>query len=512
MPHQYRELCLLKDKLLSLDIKYNQIYDFFTLPFFTLNTEFFINKINIQGAHFLHLNRKIALKRNFLSFMPIDQHLAFKQHVSSIYESKVNKSFVTELIIKKSIRAIVNLHCVYLSADKILIVAIDITKEKYLELNNIESHKKLFLFENLFQGSADAMAALDANLYFITMNKAFMDSFSKIFAARVAVNTNLLLVLADFPDLKDQILNAYTKAMLGEKNEVILENNTRKIDAYYCYELFFDPLLDEKKEKEFGVILTIKNISEHRQKQRKRLGQHAIVAHADKKTAIIEMATALAHEINQPLAAINIYSHSCLQNFKKQPNPDEKILYALEQILGLSKHAGDILHRMKNFMRYGELCVEETDLNLLIKNSMLFLEHQKNDLNFNIELNLIEPIPLIYLDKVKITQVILNLAQNSIEAFNKLDPSLLKISIESELRDNFIEINFKDNGPGIPAEVCNKIMQSYFSTKESTGLGLHICRNLIQAHGGKLDILKSTNGAHISFTLPLVISSAVIGL
>ena len=373
----------------------------------------------------------------------------------------------------------------------------------YLTKSPIELQNKLHLLENLFHGSVEAMAALDRNMSFTMKNKAFIQSFSKIFGIRVRVQMNFLHVLADFPDLRERIVSAYQTALNGQKNQITIENDTLKEEAYYCYEAYFVPLTNTLKDKILGVILNIKNISEYKINQRRRLEQHAILAQAAKKNAIVEMANALAHEINQPLSAINIYSYACLEILKNNPQIEERNLHALSQIVELTQHAGNIVHRMKSFMREGEICLEQADINVLIKHALTFLEHVKKDLKFIVELNLTEILPLIYLDKVKITQVIINLAQNSIEAFQGKDRSLLKISIETVLNDKHIEVNFKDNGPGISADVFNKILNSYFSTKASTGLGLHICRNLIQAHGGKLVIHESTTGAHLCFTLPI---------
>ena len=109
------------------------------------------------------------------------------------------------------------------------------------------------------------------------------------------------------------------------------------------------------------------------------------------------------------------------------------------------------------------------------------------------------------LDKVKLIQVILKLSQNSIEAIKDYKESNLKIMVSTNFINDYIEVDFRDNGPGIPKELIGKIIKSYFTTKaHGTGLGLGICRTIIEAHGGKLIIKEPEygNGAWIQFMLP----------
>jgi len=222
-------------------------------------------------------------------------------------------------------------------------------------------------------------------------------------------------------------------------------------------------------------------------------------------SAFGEMVSVLTHEINQPLSAINIYSHACLDQFKKLKIKYPSLFNVLEQIKILSKHVGQILHRMKNFIREGELCRDKVNINNLIKESLIFFSHQSVGSKFEVQLNLDENIPDIFVDKIKIMQVILNLSQNSMEAFEDTHQSKLKIYIDTEIKDGFLEVNFRGNGPGIYPELFDKIMKSYFTTKKhGAGLGLRICRTIIKKHGGKLFLKKAKKGAWIIFTLPIV--------
>ncbi|MBV9575607.1 MAG: hypothetical protein JO149_03185 [Gammaproteobacteria bacterium] len=193
---------------------------------------------------------------------------------------------------------------------------------------------------------------------------------------------------------------------------------------------------------------------------------------------------------------------------KKEKSINTQLMMGMEKIDQLANYAGEIIHRMKNFLRGGELSKEKINMNVLIMQALTFLEHQKRELKFKIILNLAENLPLIWVDAIKIIQVILNLAQNSIEAFQFQKSCFLEIIVESKLINNYIEINIKDNGPGISEKIIDKVTNSYVTTKpQGTGLGLPICRTIIEAHGGELFIQKNNKiGTCICFTLPTLLS------
>lgn len=389
----------------------------------------------------------------------------------------------------------------------------NITLSRQLELKNLQLQNDLVLLDNIFQNTTDAIAVLHHEYYFIMLNNAFIESFSRIFSYKIKVKLNFLTILADYPELNDKIVSAATKAFSGQKTSITIENNSEKKDAYYCYEIYFHPICEIQSEKR-NLVMTIRNITEDRYNQKEQAKQQAVLTHATRMNAIGEMAAALAHEINQPLAAINIYSHACLERFKDLNDQNNKLYDALKQICSLSLHAGEILHRMKNFIREGELCAEKNEINHLIQEAITLVNHQNIGVKFEIELVLEEQGLHVYVDKIKFMQVILNLAQNSVEASKYHMISHLKISIETKLIGDYIEVNFKDNGPGIPKELIDKIMKSYFTTKShGTGLGLGICRTIIEAHGGKLMIKESSDkGAWIRFTLPVLHSFSTTGL
>lgn len=167
--------------------------------------------------------------------------------------------------------------------------------------------------------------------------------------------------------------------------------------------------------------------------------------------------------------------------------------------------AGEIIHNMKNFMRDGSISIEETDINLLIKDTISILRYELLDSKLKIDLNLMTRLPKIMINKVHIMQVILNLIRNSIEAFQDDQEKNNQVIIETTQSENYLVVDVRDNGPGIPEAFKDKILKAYFTTKcKGTGIGLGICRSLIEEHGGELHLKEHPGkGAWFTFTLPI---------
>jgi len=371
----------------------------------------------------------------------------------------------------------------------------------------IQLQQSLNLTNYLFHLSSDAIAALDKELYVITLNQSFCDLFSMVFTTKIDIGMSLIMALSDFPDLKAKIINACQEALLGNKTYVMIENHRNKNEIYYCYEISINSLFNQYYQKN-ELIIRIKNLTEYKLQERQQFKQQADIAQSSRTSAMGEMASALAHEINQPLTAIIAYSRSCLfllNNKSDHKKTSNELLLPLEQIAFQAEHAGQIIHNIKKFMREGHFYPEETNLNLLIKETLSLLDYELLDFKLKITLNLMDDLPLIMTNKTHMMQVISNLARNSIEALQYAFEDNPELLIETCKLDNHIHVHVRDNGPGIPQEFKNKILNTYFTTKpQGTGLGLGICRTLIEGHGGKFIVQEhDEQGAWFIFSLPI---------
>lgn len=225
-----------------------------------------------------------------------------------------------------------------------------------------------------------------------------------------------------------------------------------------------------------------------------------------KASSIAEIASSLAHEINQPLATISTFIQGCIHQLKSDKLNTDEFLYLLNETLVQSERLGEIVHRIKNSVKKKYLYIEPAQLNELIEESIKFLRYEKNNHAITINHKDKRKIPQILIDKTQIQQVLVNLLRNSIEAlldYNSSDPCII-ISYHVSNKKT-LTLKIIDNGPGFPLEVINQENLSITTKVNGMGMGLCICQSIIEAHGGHLTLVNlPKGGATVKITIPMV--------
>ena len=219
-----------------------------------------------------------------------------------------------------------------------------------------------------------------------------------------------------------------------------------------------------------------------------------------------EMAAGLAHEINQPLAAITTFSQALQRMIR---NPDgaarEEVEEVLEQIAAQALRAGEVIHRLRVFLRNREVRQETVVPGQLIEDTLLFAEPDVRLSNIRVLLDMPRNLPAIDCDPVQVQQVLLNLVRNAIDAMNEAASGPREIVVAARvIESGELEISVADHGPGISREVAESFGNPFFTTKPSgTGLGVAISRSILRSHGGRLGHRPTPGGgATVFFTLP----------
>ncbi len=231
------------------------------------------------------------------------------------------------------------------------------------------------------------------------------------------------------------------------------------------------------------------------------------LAHVTRLGLMGEMASGIAHEVNQPLAAISSYAQVSL-NLINAEQPDLiKLAEILQKTQQQALRAGRIIHRMREFVKSHSKHRSTIDVNTLIHDAvgLCIPELKQNGIKLIFELE--NNLPPIYADQIQIEQVILNLLRNSIDALQNLPPKQQRqLTIHSRLTlNNGIQVRVKDNGPGIDEDQKQKILTPFYTTKiDGMGMGLSITRSLIEAHEGTLHFNSEPGkGTTFYFTLPI---------
>ena len=236
------------------------------------------------------------------------------------------------------------------------------------------------------------------------------------------------------------------------------------------------------------------------------------LAHAGRVQSMGEMGSTLAHELNQPLTAILSFAQASQRVLKSGEFDHNELVFALERIAVNAKRAGDIIGHIRGFVRKEEPLTEPSNINQLIHETMELVNNELLQHDIEPVLDLHELLPTVQTDRVQIQQVILNLVRNSMEAIQNHSAVERRITVSTRLNaDGGIEVTVTDTGSGLDAEVAGKIFSSFVTTKsEGMGIGLSICKSIVEAHGGELLTRPRLGGGAIfSFTLPLEGEEAV---
>ena len=499
-----REINAFNEQIESLKNQFTEYYNFNPSALITINQNYIIQTVNFQAALLLNYDRGLLVNKNFLNLINIYQQSILKKRIKTVLERQIKQICEIELLPKGGERKYVRIECFIAKEGQIELILDDITVIRQLESEQIQLKQSLETFTHLLQNVSDAIATLDKEFYFKIINPSFVRFFSKIFALKISAGMNFFSLISDFSEYKQELINACNRALLGEETTILIENYNDSREANFCFEINFNPIYNPSSQK-IEIILLIKDLTTFSLKKQLRMQEQSKLTHAIRLNTMESMASALAHEINQPLTAIFLYAQTCLLQWEnnKQHQTDNNLLNFLNKIISQAQHASKVMSRMKSFIVQNECYHEETDLNSLIKDAMIFLNYELTYSKLKVSFQLDEELPNLYVDRIQIMQVILNLARNSIEAMQEEKNDAPELSIKTMSTDEYIEVHIRDNGPGITLEQQEKILNSYFTTKpQGTGLGLTICQNLVEEHGGKLYVKNSKVGAWFIFTLP----------
>jgi len=251
--------------------------------------------------------------------------------------------------------------------------------------------------------------------------------------------------------------------------------------------------------------VVVRDITVRREAEARHRRHDAELAHVSRVSLAGEMAAGLAHELSQPLTAITAFARGCLR-ILAAPAPDPALLHeGVTEVVQQAERAGDVLDRLREFVRGGENLRALTVVAPLIDAALSLVHMEAMQQEIEIEARIDPGLPPIVADRVQIEQVLLNLLRNAMDAMEAASTERRLIVIEARRKGNrAIEISVADSGPGVAAEVTDTIFEPFVTTKpDGMGMGLSISRSIIESHGGSLRMARGVRvGGIFSFDLP----------
>ncbi len=267
--------------------------------------------------------------------------------------------------------------------------------------------------------------------------------------------------------------------------------------------VFESPLVDAGG-RQIGWMGSILDVTERKRLEERERRQVETLAHNARLTMLGEVASTLAHELNQPLTAIASYNAGIANSLVKLGVQDDLVAGALKRLGQQAEHAGRIVARIREFLTRREPRHEPCDLHEVITAAVELLRRDCQRRRVALELALAQGVPEVLADAVLIEQVVINLVRNAADALQARDMGR-RITVSSRVAGDFVRVAVQDNGPGLQGVRVEQLCAPFYSTKsEGMGMGLAICRSIIEAHQGVLDAEEAPGGgALFSFSLPL---------
>ncbi|MBL4647947.1 MAG: GHKL domain-containing protein, partial [Gammaproteobacteria bacterium] len=234
------------------------------------------------------------------------------------------------------------------------------------------------------------------------------------------------------------------------------------------------------------------------------------MAHVSRINLMGEMATGIAHELNQPLTAVNNYINGCIRRLIKEQNSDKSMVVTkLKKAANEASCAADIIQHLRDFLTKGKLQVSCLDVNILVNDSVELLSAEIKEKAIQINWQLVHDATMIIVDTIQLKQVIVNLIKNAIDAVEGFAENRRCITLTTALSldKKTVFLLVTDTGSGISSEAKFKIFDQFFTTKkEGMGMGLAISRSIVEIHRGQL-ILEDTSAQGTTFKISLPIAS-----
>ncbi|HVU29658.1 MAG TPA: PAS domain S-box protein [Sphingomicrobium sp.] len=249
----------------------------------------------------------------------------------------------------------------------------------------------------------------------------------------------------------------------------------------------------------------IRDLTERQQTLLRLQDLQSELAHVGRVSEMGTLASSLAHELNQPLTAVASYCESARDLLDKDPDRDtlEMVKEALDEAAKQAIRAGQIVRRLRDFMSTGETERHIESLQRLINEANALALVGSREHGIDVQLNLDPSADSVLVDRIQIQQVLVNLIRNAIDAMMDSQTRCLALSTARDGRD-FVEVRIEDTGTGISDSIAAQLFQPFVTSKQNgMGIGLSICRTIIEAHGGRIWFEPGpTGGTAFHFTVP----------
>jgi two-component system sensor kinase FixL len=334
----------------------------------------------------------------------------------------------------------------------------------------------------IVQSSHDAVIGKDLAGFITTWNRGAQEMYGYTVAEAVGQPIAMLAP----PALKDEIPGLIERARRGEVITSYETTRVTKDGRRLDVSLTLSPIQDAAGQI-VGVSTIARDVTQLNQAQRRIRELTAEMVHMSRLTAMGQLSSSLAHELNQPLTAVANYTEAARQLLLSAPNsPPPRVTEFLEKTASQAERAGQIIRRLRGFVEKGSIERVPAFLDEMVKEATALGTIGSASDGIRLVYELAPGLPPVHIDKIQIQQVVVNLVRNAAEVLRGTDRRVLTVRTTA-VGDGYQEVAVIDTGPGIAPEIADQLFKPFVTTKaDGMGIGLSICHSIIEAHGGRI--------------------------
>ncbi|MFT5656913.1 MAG: two-component system sensor kinase FixL [Gammaproteobacteria bacterium] len=372
----------------------------------------------------------------------------------------------------------------------------DITSRKQTETALLQA--KAFA-QAVVESAIEAVITVDRECNIESFNQAAQAMFAQSSRSLQGSHARHLICPAHYRKFDHYFQSIQNRPQ--HKSRGIELDGCQPLNIDFPIHLSINPINTELDQK---YVILIRDLTEQRAAEKEAREQRDMLAHLERLNTLGEMATGIAHEINQPLTAISMYAQAGLKFLQQPKHSSDRLQEALEKLSIQAHRAGAVIERMQEMTKQQESHREVTNCQRLVEEVVKLAEVEAQIRNFIIVLKHEKNLPDIICDPVQIQQVMLNLLRNGMQSMkSKGCRAGSKIILQTNSTQRGVKISIIDIGGGIAEDISGRLYQPFTSTRESgMGMGLSISRSIISAHSGQLEYANNkAAGATFYFTL-----------
>ncbi len=378
-------------------------------------------------------------------------------------------------------------------------IAHDITEHRRTEaeLRAREAHLRAML-----ETVPDAVIVIDARGRIESFSRSAQRQFGYTPDEIIGENVKILMP-SPYREAHDGYLDRYIET--GERRIIGIGRvvvGRRKDGSTFPMELAVGEVTMGPSPQFIGFV---RDLTERQEVERRLQELQSELMHVSRLSAMGQMGAALAHELNQPLTAIINYSQAAKRLSEAASSQSStRAMEVMEKISQQALRAGQVIRRLRQFVEKGSTEHRPEDVNKVVEEACALALVGTRESGVRAVFDLAADLPPVSIDKIQVQQVVLNLVRNAVEAMSESEPRMLKV-VTGNGSDGMIMVEVMDTGPGLAESVLRQLFQPFVTTKErGMGIGLSICRSIIDAHGGRISAQPNPGGGtQFTFTLPI---------